>query len=164
MTSFENEIRSRVEKSIGAFVVVFGKLEYALTSVIIQLNRIVDGTTIQPKFPYGFDEMCRFLQKADKDFLDVDQAPLKMVADQLIELNDVRTVIVHSYLSEFRHKTDGLWLTFDRFASIPGQKNGRRLVSFKVKHQFIDDACADLSIARSRLIQIREALEALPAR
>lgn len=86
-----------VEKSIGAFILQFGKVEYALTRTIIEINRIVDGTTIQPKFPFSFDEMCKFLRTSERKFLDdAELPPFDKIADELEDLNKIRTVLVQA--------------------------------------------------------------------
>jgi hypothetical protein len=154
-----------VEKSVGAFILQFGKVEYALMVTIIEVNRIIDGTTIQAKFPYGFDEMCKFLRTSEREFLDdVELPPFDKIVDELEDLNKIRTVLVHSYLSGKITKPEGTWFRFERFAAVVGAKNRRKIESYRVKKEFIDDSLSDLMRARSWLIQLSERLRKKSAR
>ena len=153
-----------IEKSVGALILQFGKVEYALTVTIIQINRIFDGTTIQPKFPFGFDEMCKFFRTSEREFPDAELPPFDKIADELEELNKIRIVLVHSYLSGSITKPEGTWFKFERYAAIAGAKNSRKIESYQVKREFIDDSLEDLKRARSWLIQLSSRLEKEPAR
>jgi hypothetical protein len=148
-----------VEKSVGAFILRFGNVEYALTLTIIEINRIIDGTTIQSKFPYGIDEMRKFFRKSECEFLDdAELPPFGEIADELEDLNKIRTVLVHSYLSGSITKADGTWFRFERFA-VGDVRNSRKLESYQVKREFIDDSLEDLKRTRSWLIQLSHRFE-----
>lgn len=154
-----------VAKSVGVFILHFGKIEYALMTTIIEINRIIDGSTIQAKFPYSFEEMCKFFRLSETHFLDVSELPpFDQIADELEDLNKIRVVLVHSYLSTKTTKPEGTWFRFDRFAPVPGIKNRREMQEYQVKKEFIDDSVGDLKKARSWLIQLTWRLEKMAAR
>jgi hypothetical protein len=155
-----------IETSIGAFIIQFGKTEYAMMRVIEEVNRIVDGTTIQSKMPYGISEMCNFLKRVAPQFeQEILISKLADVAAEAEDLNNLRSTLVHSYLSKLEiNQQNATWYTFDRFVKPDKGKNVRRLESVKMTKKFVDDATQDLLDARLWFIEMRHKMATLPPR
>lgn len=155
--------REEFAQSIGHFILLFGKVEYSLVLLVAEIDRIIDGTTNQKNFPYSFDEMCKFVRKSASTFLpEAEVQPLEKIIANLADLNGIRTVLVHSYLSGSEEDARGKLFRFERFASVKQTKNSRKLIAYLVRKEFIDDSAVDLGRVRSLLIKSYEKLRTAP--